>query len=77
MEREKQYINDDNFIIDGELTVKITLNEYRRLVEFKGAYKDKVGNLESELWKLRGENQTLREKITSLMCGNVDKEADE
>ena len=55
----------NNFVDNQELTVTITLNEYRELVqEAANADKDKVQN---DLWKAQSENTDLKTQNKLLM----------
>ena len=67
----------DNFICPGEITVTITLNEYRRLVTDKAISKSEIAEKENERWRvsqevalLKEENTALKEKIVNLAGGN-------
>lgn len=77
MELEKNYMKDKDFVVDGEITVTITLGEYRSLIEFMGKYEPEISNLNREVWKLKNENSKLREKIANFMCEDDDRDADE
>lgn len=56
----------ENYVIEGELTVKITLAEYRELVSAK-ALKDKaVKDLESEKYEMYRENEKLKKQNEEL-----------
>lgn len=77
MELEKNCMKDKDFVVDGEITVTITLGEYRSLIEFMGKYEPEISNLNREVWKLKNENSKLREKIANFMCEDDDRDADE
>ncbi|MGT2397974.1 hypothetical protein ACVPOR_09530 [Staphylococcus aureus] len=70
---------EDNFVANQELTVTITLNEYRKLIEIK-AVKDKerylqggsAGKRKNE--KLEKENIKLKNKIYELQNEEDNKE---
>lgn len=60
----KQYGDDSaiNYIAEKEITVTITLNEYRELVSVK-ALKDKlVADAEKDKWARENENSKLKEE---------------
>ena len=67
---EACYDKRNNFAIDGELMVTITLAEYRELVREK-AKADQRKETES-IWQLRAENQRLRDKIEELTMDDND-----
>lgn len=60
----RDYGGHDNFVAPRELTVTITLNEYRSLVMAKGAYDKAIENLRSNNYKLEQQVQTLTNKLT-------------
>lgn len=71
--------NENNFTIPHELTVTITLKEYRMLIESKAVKEDEIS-------KIRSEKYNLQEKIRQLETENdlltrkimrIDKEAEE
>ena len=74
----------DNFVCPGEITVQITLNEYRRLVTDKAISNSKIEEKEKEYWKarqeadqLKEENAALKEKIINLAGGKTENTAEE
>ena len=77
-EKNKPYIMNDDFLIENELTVTITLSEYRDLVGFKAKHDAELTKISNEKWKVEQENRRLKEKILSLTteCGE-DKEEEE
>ncbi|HCY6608110.1 TPA: hypothetical protein O1225_002206 [Staphylococcus aureus] len=73
---------EDNFVANQELTVTITLNEYRKLIEIK-AVKDKEDTYRGKYFaeerkneKLEKENIKLKNKIYELQ-NEEDNEEDE
>lgn len=60
------YRQEDNFIIEGELTVTITLNEYRELVSAKAVKEDAERKLRNEKYALEQEINKLKEQIVKL-----------
>lgn len=58
-----------DFVGECELTVTITLSEYRMLVQQKGAYEKKLKECEDEKSKYRSENNKLRQTIETLREG--------
>lgn len=77
-EKSKPHIKNDDFLIENELTVTITLAEYRDLVGFKAKHDAELTKISNEKWKVEQENRRLKEKILSLTteCGE-DKEEEE
>lgn len=57
---------EDNFVANQELTVQITLNEYRNLIKEKTESSSKLSNERSELSKLRNEKEILEEEVKEL-----------
>ena len=60
------YRQEDNFIIEGELTVTITLNEYRELVSAKAIKEDAERKLRNEKYTIENEIKKLKEQIVKL-----------
>lgn len=60
----RDYGNHDDFVAPRELTVTITLNEYRSLVMAKGAYDKTIDDLRTKNYKLEQQVQTLTNKLT-------------
>lgn len=61
--------NKNNFVAEGEITVTITLNEYRQLIkagEAKEHYQSKCYTLEKDLEAARKGREALREKYNAL-----------
>lgn len=59
----RDYGNHDDFVAPRELTVTITLNEYRSLVMAKGAYDKTIDDLRNKNYKLEQQVQTLTDKL--------------
>lgn len=57
----------DNFAISNELTVTITLNEYRNLVRTSTAGDIRVNDLENQKSKLYTENCDLKKQLDTLI----------
>lgn len=78
-EKGKPYIRDNDFVVDNEITVRITLAEYRELVGFKAKYEAELSKLKNEKFKVEQENKRLKDKILSLTteCADEDKEDEE
>lgn len=68
-------MNRHDFAIKGELTVTITLNEYRMLVQQQGAYEKKLEEREKRNTELWAENQKLKGTIETLKS-NLDDGGD-
>lgn len=61
--------NKNNFVAEGEITVTITLNEYRQLIKTEEAiehYQSKCYILEKDLEASRKDHEALREKYNAL-----------
>ena len=78
-EKEKPYIHNNDFVIDDEITVRITIAEYRELVSFKAKHEAELSKLKSEKFKVEQENKRLKDKILSLTteCEDGDKVEEE
>lgn len=76
------YINNyDNFVANQELTVTITLNEYRKLIEKNATSEAKIDDANSEKYKAKSEldkaekeNAKLKEMIFDLQNKKFEKE---
>ena len=56
----------DNFAVDSELTVRITLSEYRDLVSIKATKDVLVKQAETDKWAREQENKGLKEENAKL-----------
>lgn len=75
-ERSKPYMNNNDYVVENEITVQITLAEHRELVGFKAKQGAELSELRSEKFKVEQENKRLKDKILSLTteCADEDKE---
>lgn len=75
-ERGKPYMNNNDYVVENEITVQITLAEYRELVGFKAKHGAELSELKSEKFKVEQENKRLKDKILSLTteCADEDEE---
>lgn len=65
--KEVDYSEDkNNFTIENELTVKITLNEYRELVSVKATKDMLVKKAEEDKYSRENENKSLKEENAAL-----------
>lgn len=78
-DRNKPYMNSNDYLVENELTVQITLSEYRDLVGFKAKYDAEISKLRSEKYKVEQENKRLKDKILSLTteCDGDSSEEEE
>ena len=76
-ERGKPYMNSNDYVVENEITVQITLSEYRELVGFKAKYDAELSKLKNEKFKVEQENKRLKDKIVSLTTECADKEEEE
>lgn len=58
--------NDNDFVADKELTVTITLNEYRDLVGKNATSSARISESEKDKYDRNTENKTLKEKVKEL-----------
>lgn len=58
--------DEKDYVIDGELTVTITLSEYRELVSTKATTKADIARADEDKWKRNDENSKLREENAAL-----------
>jgi len=56
----------DNFLASGELTVTITLGEYRKLVENVATAQTRISKAEEDKWKRNSENEALQKENAML-----------
>lgn len=75
-ERSKPYMNNNDYVVENEITVQITLAEYRELVGFRAKHGAELSELKNEKYKVEQENKRLKDKILSLTteCDGEDKE---
>ncbi len=74
-----------DFVLPSELTVTVTLMEYRNLVCAKGEYdkemakkRDECSKQYWEIDKLKKENEKLKEKVIALLNGEqIEEESEE
>lgn len=76
-ERSKPYMNNNDYVVENEITVQITLAEYRELVGFRAKHGAELSELKNEKYKVEQENKRLKEKILSLTTECADKEEEE
>lgn len=67
------YGESDNFVAPHELTVTITLSEYRSLVMGKGVANKTIDDLRRQTYKLE---QTIRELVDELKRSKNDNETE-
>ncbi|MBQ2436738.1 MAG: hypothetical protein II265_01475 [Clostridia bacterium] len=60
------YGRNDDFVAPKELTVTITLAEYRTLVSSNAKSTSDYDKLQTEKWKLESENKRLKETIEAI-----------
>lgn len=72
----RDYGNHDDFVAPRELTVTITLNEYRSLVMAKGVNDKTIEYLRNKNYELEQKVQTLIHKVYNDTYANV-RSADE
>ena len=72
MKTDEYSSNKDNFEIDGELTVTITLNEYRNLVSVSATKDLLVKQAENDKYTREQENRALKEQNEKLKGENYD-----
>ena len=58
--------NRNNYVIDGEITVTITLAEYRELVSVKATTDKLVKDAEKDRYERNTENATLKQENAKL-----------
>lgn len=69
------YKSDDNdFVADKELTVTITLNEYRQLISAKATKEHDLDKIRSEKWKVQEELNEAKAKIERLYAQLYEKQ---
>ena len=59
-------VNNNDFVASSELTVTITLNEYRDLVGKVAASSARISEAEKDKYDRNNENKTLKEKVKEL-----------
>lgn len=76
-EKSKPYMNSNDYVVENEITVQITLAEYRELVGFRAKHGAELSELKNEKFKVEQENKRLKDKILSLTTECADKEEEE
>ena len=76
-EKSKPYMNNNDYVVENEITVQITLAEYRELVGFRAKHGAELSELKNEKYKVEQENKRLKDKILSLTTECADKEEEE
>ena len=59
-------LNKNDFVLDNEITVTITLNEYLELVENNATSKARIDEANNEKWKYYRENEELKKQVAEL-----------
>lgn len=59
-------LNQNDFVLDNEITVTITLHEYRELVENNATSKVRIDEANNEKWKYYRENEELKKQVAEL-----------
>lgn len=60
--------NVNDFRAPDELTVTVTLHEYRDLIECKARHEAKVKEKDEEVWEMRKQRDEARARIDSLIA---------
>lgn len=58
--------NNNDFVVQGEITVTITLNEYRKLVTDNAKAQSKIDEANKDKYKRDTENKQLQEQVQQL-----------
>lgn len=68
IEKKLEYSNtaSKDFELPNEISVRITLREYRELVSSNATNQNDIDKANSDKWKLQDENRRLKEEISSL-----------
>lgn len=64
--------NKNNFVAGSELTVEITLNEYRELVSSNATKNSDINKANEDKYKRDSENESLRKQIEELKAENYE-----
>ncbi len=75
LESYKSDLHD--YVAPQELTVTITLSEYRNLLKENAVSKNKIDKLDDEKWKLKGQIDKLKQQVEyfeNLMCKQDETE---
>jgi hypothetical protein len=80
----QNYGRNHDFVAPKELTVTITLAEYRELVSSSARSSSECDKLQNRIWKLEAENKKLKETVDTIKFlnqpitpeGPTDKEGD-
>ena len=76
--------SEDNFVANQELTVTITLHEYRKLIQKDAKADEQIDKARSSMWKaereldeIKKENEKLKTKIYDLQNPNESDDVEE
>ena len=69
--------NDDDFRAPDELTVTITLHEYRELVECKARHEEKIKEKNDEVWEMRKQRDEAKARLDSVIAKINGEEGEE
>lgn len=66
------YMRNNDWLAGGELTVTVTLHEYRDLVSFKAKHEAELSNANMAKWKAERELKEAQQRISELVLGGGD-----
>lgn len=64
--KEADYGKEHNYIAEGEITVTITLDEYRELVTCKATMDSRISKADADRYERNTENQRLKDENAAL-----------
>lgn len=67
----------DDYRVDGEIMVSITLHEYRALVEKNAKHAEEMRKKQEEAWKARSERDELQKKLDAVLSSIASSDEEE
>lgn len=64
----------DDYSVDGEIMVTITLHEYRELVSSKAKHQEAMDKKQGEVYKARSERDELQKKLDAVLSSMASGE---
>ena len=76
---EKYSVETNDYVIEGELTVTITLAEYRELVSVGTLHSQKESEYQKKYWDITKVKEKLEKKLNKYICkyGELTNEDEE
>lgn len=67
----------DDYSVDGEIMVTITLHEYRELVSSNAKHQEALNKKQKEVWEARSELDELQKKFDAVLSSMASGDGDD